>query len=69
MSFQSERLKRVLDKINPKSKMILLMKFQDEFSIKEIVQILGISESAVKMRIKRAKAEAIDTYRSLYDND
>lgn len=42
--------------------MILLLKYQDNLSIKEIESVLGIGESAVKMRIKRAKDKLIDTY-------
>lgn len=68
MNIQSERLAEVLKVMNPKYKAILLMKFQDGFSIKEIMQILDLSESAVKMRIKRAKADALNTYNGLYEN-
>lgn len=42
--------------------MILLMKYQDDMSINEIKEILNIGESAVKMRIKRAKAKVIKIY-------
>jgi RNA polymerase sigma-70 factor (ECF subfamily) len=37
---------------------MLLMKYQDDLSIKEISQIVSKSESAVKMQLKRAKAKA-----------
>ena len=49
------RLKVVLEKIPPGDKTILLMKYQDSMSIKEIGSILDKSESAIKMKIKRAK--------------
>ena len=52
------RLKEVLNIIPAGDKAILLMKYQDEFSIKEICNIIDKSESAVKMKIKRAKAKA-----------
>jgi RNA polymerase sigma-70 factor (ECF subfamily) len=65
-TLRAEQLKEVLDRIDPNGKAILLMKFQDEFSIKEIMSILDISESAVKMRIKRAKAQALEMHRTLY---
>ncbi|NNK80579.1 MAG: RNA polymerase sigma factor, partial [Flavobacteriales bacterium] len=67
MSMKAERLARVLESINPKEKALLLMKFQDGFSIKEIMEILNLSESAVKMRIKRAKASALDSYYELFE--
>ncbi len=51
----SGQLKNLLEKVKVEEKMILLMKYQDNLSIKEIQDVLSISESAVKMRIKRAK--------------
>ncbi len=60
------RLKAVLNKIPAGDKAILLMKYQDEFSIKEICGILNKSESAVKMKIKRAKEKFKKTYKELY---
>ena len=34
---------------------LLLMRYQDSLAVKEIQDILGINESAVKMRLKRAR--------------
>lgn len=50
-----KRLKIILEKIPIGDKSILLMKYQDDMSIREISGILNKSESAVKMKIKRAK--------------
>ena len=64
-SFQQmkvEKLKAVLSLISPDEKMILLLKYQDNLSIKEIESVLGIGESAVKMRVKRAKDKLINVY-------
>lgn len=66
MSIASERLSAVLDVIPADDKMILLMKYQDELSIKEIQAALEVSESAVKMRVKRAKAKAVEVYKTKY---
>jgi RNA polymerase sigma-70 factor (ECF subfamily) len=66
MSIRAERLVGILDEIDPDHKAVLLMKFQDGFSIKEIMAMTELSESAVKMRIMRAKAQALDTYKLLY---
>jgi RNA polymerase sigma factor (sigma-70 family) len=60
------RLKEVLNEIPAGDKAILLMKYQDEFSIKDICGILNKSESAVKMKIKRAKEKFKKTYKELY---
>jgi len=63
---KSERLKLVMDQVPIEDKMILLMKFQDGFSIKQIQDILNISESATKMRIKRAKEKVKKMYLEKY---
>lgn len=55
MEMNVKRLKVVLNKIPVGDKAILLMKYQDSMSIKEIGHIVQKSESAVKMKIKRAK--------------
>jgi RNA polymerase sigma-70 factor (ECF subfamily) len=36
------------------------MKYQDDMSIKDIQEALNLGESAVKMRIKRAKARVAE---------
>ncbi len=50
-----ERLMTIMEDINPEEKMILMMKYRDGLSIKQIQEIFDLSESAVKMRLKRAK--------------
>ena len=59
-ALKSDQLARALKIIDPNDKMILLMKYQDEMPIKEISQILDLGESAVKMRLKRAKERVIE---------
>jgi len=66
MSTNVIRLKKVLDIIPTGDKAILLMKYLDEMSIKEICDILNKSESAVKMKIKRAKEKFVKTYKEIY---
>ncbi len=63
---KSERLKEVMEQVPVEDKMILLMKFQDGFSIRQIQEILNISESATKMRIKRAKEKVKKMYLEKY---
>ncbi len=55
LSLRIDQLKMALEQVDPSDKMILLMKYQDDISIKEIRNQLGISESAVKMRLSRAR--------------
>jgi RNA polymerase sigma-70 factor (ECF subfamily) len=62
---KSEKLAKALTLMEPKDKMILLMKYQDDMSIKEIKEALGVGESAVKMRIKRAKQKVVSIYGEL----
>lgn len=69
LSLKAERLKEVLETIPTSDKAVLLMKFQDGLSLKEMMPILDCGESAVKMRIKRAKAKALETYRNLFGDE
>ena len=59
---QVSRLEKTLKLISPEDKMILLLKYQDDVSIKELSLTLKVSESAVKMRLKRAKAKLVEIY-------
>ena len=57
-----EKLLMIFEKIHPEEKAILLMKYQDGISIKDIAQSLAISDDAVKMRLKRARSRVIYLY-------
>ena len=57
-----DKLKEALEKISPEEKMILLLKYQDSLSIKDLTGVLDIGESAVKMRLKRAKDKLVNVY-------
>ncbi len=62
LTMKVDKLKVALELISPEEKMILLMKYQDFLTIKEIEDALGLGQSAVKMRIKRAKDKLITVY-------
>ncbi|UKM64454.1 RNA polymerase sigma factor [Flavobacteriaceae bacterium GSB9] len=62
LDMRVDRLKEALELISPEEKMILLLKYQDFLTIKEIESVLDVGESAVKMRIKRAKDKLIKVY-------
>ncbi len=62
-------LKQVLEELSTGDRIILLMKYQDELSIKEIADTIDKTESAVKMKIKRAKHKAQDLYLKLSNRD
>ncbi len=62
-------LKQVLEELSTGDRIILLMKYQDELSIKEIADTIDKTESAVKMKIKRAKHKAQELYLKLSNRD
>ena len=62
---KSDKLAKAMQVIDPNDKMILLMKYQDDLSIKELATALDLGESAVKMRLKRAKEKVVKAYEEL----
>ncbi len=62
VEMQTQGLKKALQKIDPDERAIILMKYQDDFSIKEISETLKITESAVKMRLMRTKEKLKKIY-------
>ena len=67
LEMKVENLQKALELIAPDEKMILLLKYQDFLSIKEIESVLDIGESAVKMRIKRAKDKLVAVYNEKFN--
>ena len=59
---EAQKLNKAMKQIMPEEKSILMMKYQDDLSIKEISDSLDISESAVKMRLLRAKEKLRKVY-------
>lgn len=55
LALRADKLRRAMEKVGPDDRMILLLKYQDDASIKELMEQLDISESAVKMRLARAR--------------
>lgn len=68
LEIQIDQLKVVLDQLNENDRVILLMKYQDGMSIQEMSEAMQISESAVKMRIKRAKYKFKIIHHDSYKN-
>jgi len=62
---KADKLKKCLEVISVEDKSILLLKYQDGASIKELVSLMDIGESAVKMRLKRAKERLLEIYNTL----
>ncbi|MDW3197619.1 MAG: RNA polymerase sigma factor [Cytophagales bacterium] len=55
---------KALSMISQEDQDLLMMKYQMNKSIQEIQVMLNLSSSAVKMRLKRARAKATDIYES-----
>lgn len=53
-------LQEILNRLPIDDKILLLMKYQDNLSVNQIVEILNIKESAVKMRLLRAKKKVME---------
>lgn len=64
-SMESEKLTKSLELIDPSDKSILFMKYQDEMTIDDIQELLGLGKSAVKMRISRAKSRLVKVYENI----
>lgn len=66
---KASKLEKALDQLEPADKAILLLKYQDDISVKDIQNLLKINESAVKMRLKRARIKLIKAHQKLEGND
>ncbi|MBX2893308.1 MAG: RNA polymerase sigma factor [Saprospiraceae bacterium] len=69
LEMKQERLAKVLDRLPPGDKAILMMKYIDDLQIREIGDVLGKTESAIKMQIMRAKQKAQHIYDEMYATD
>lgn len=69
LALRSERLMQVMHEIDPADRALLLMKYQDEASVKDIQEAMSLSESAVKMRMLRARERALKAYQQLYGDE
>jgi RNA polymerase sigma factor (sigma-70 family) len=67
LEIEVSRLKEVLDRISTDERAVLLMKYQDDMSIKDMCDILNKSESAMKMQLKRAKEKCMKVYQTMYN--
>ena len=69
LEMKQERLEKVIDRLPAGDKAILMMKYIDDMQIKEIGDVLGKTESAIKMQIMRAKQRAQIIYDELFWHD
>ena len=69
LEMKQERLEKVIDRLPAGDKAILMMKYIDDMQIKEIGDVLGKTESAIKMQIMRGKERAQIIYDELFGHD
>ena len=67
LDVQLKQLEALLKQLNPADRMIILMRYQDGMSIKQIGTSLKIGESAVKMRLKRTRIRLSEPFKLLKD--
>jgi RNA polymerase sigma-70 factor (ECF subfamily) len=68
LNIKTKKLLQVLEQLNSEERLILIFKYRDELSIKEIMEAFGINESTAKMRISRAKKKAYKIYKEQHKN-
>ena len=69
LEMKHDRLEKVLAQMQEGDRIILLMKYMDDMSIKDIADFFQKTESAIKMQIMRAKMKAQAIYDELYASD
>jgi RNA polymerase sigma factor (sigma-70 family) len=60
-----KKLGKALDKMSVDDRALLVMKYKDGIPIKDLAQITGKTESAIKMRLMRAKEKAREHYQKI----
>lgn len=61
-----DKVMEIFEMIHPEEKALLLMKYQDNLSIKTIAQSLRVSDDAAKMRLKRARSRVLYLYKEKF---
>lgn len=61
------QLKKLIKLLRPEEELILLMRYQDGMSIKQIATILQVGDSMVKMRLKRLRNRLAKLFKEFED--
>ncbi|WP_025740831.1 RNA polymerase sigma factor [Aquimarina pacifica] len=59
------KLEKALEMIAPEDKALLMLKYHDNTPVKELQNLFNINESALKMRLKRARIKAVKAHDKL----
>jgi len=65
MKERQKEIIKLIDELKEDQKTALLLRYMQDFSFKEIGDILGISPEAAKMKIQRAKQSICKKYEEL----
>lgn len=65
LEIQLSQLEVFIEALPPEERLILLIRYQEGLSIKQISKNLNISESAVKMRLKRGRDKLAESLRRM----
>jgi RNA polymerase sigma-70 factor (ECF subfamily) len=66
---QTKHLRYGMHKLRPEERTILLMFYQDDYSVEAISATLSIGKSAVKMRLKRARDKLTSLVKPLVNHE
>ena len=66
-NIQMKHLRKGMEKLKPSERMLLLMYYQDNFSIEMMSTSLRIGKSAVKMRLKRTRDKLASLVKPMID--
>ena len=61
----AQDLERVLEELTAADRQILLLRFGEELSNKEVAEIIGVPVFVAKMRVHRARKRFRDVYRQV----
>ena len=64
---KGEQMMQILEDIHPEEKSLLIMMYAYEWKMDDISEFMGISLSAVKMRLKRTKKKVVDLFEERFD--
>lgn len=62
-----DQINEIFEEMGGADRVLLLMKYQDGLTVPVIATQLKISESAVKMRLHRARKRVVEAYKSKFD--
>lgn len=62
LEMDMQQLGKALDKIPADDRAMLILKYKDRLSIKELAEMSGKTENAIKMKLKRAKDKVREHY-------